>query len=399
MQGVEMARFEIPTAVAKLVRRRFRGECAVCGSTESLDVAHIFEDATMRLATSDRLVLMCSSHNQSQERSHGRTSPARSPHLRPDGLLAGARSDYWEGRYWRGYGKARIAAYIYERQGNYSEAVECLTEAISALRPLRWGDWLAAVIFEGERLCNQYLIGIATRWLFLDRFALVLFDYARWAESTQVLEAAIKLRDRVTSYSRSYQQFKFDKQGAARREGLIKGLTGTVGSSKATNKLVQELEEQAEDSARRGRYDSTVTHLDVVRKLLLEAKGDREKAHEASEMVLSHRTKISHKWALLEHLVSEAEYFSFKKERGRMLQYASDAMQLYHEHPAILEPVFEMSAPIHTRIRRLGVNVDELLARGVPIAPEMKEVPLAISKVGVRQIVREVLNNKGKLES
>jgi tetratricopeptide (TPR) repeat protein len=189
-----MVRFEPSPAIKKFVRKRFEGKCIVCGRTDVVDVAHLYEDANLQIAPSDRLILLCPNENQSQQRAHGKSTPPISETLRPGILLEGARSDYWKKSYPQAYGKARMGAYLYENEREYSKAVDCLMEAVSALRPLRWGDWLAATLREAERLCLTQEIGLHKRWILLDRFALVLFDYARWDEAIDLLSAAIALK-------------------------------------------------------------------------------------------------------------------------------------------------------------------------------------------------------------
>ncbi|SRR5579884_632223 len=391
-----MARFDVSPAVVDLVRKRFQRSCVVCGKTEFTDVAHIYEDATQRISTSDRLVLLCPNDNQAQQRSHGRSAPDLPQVLQPANLLSAARADYWNGLYARGYGKARLAAYLHEERGDYSDAVDCLTEAISAMRPLRWGDWLAATISEAERVCLSYEVGAARRWLLLDRVALVLFDYGRWAESVEVLSAASQLRRAVTGDSYDPQGFKFDNQGAFRRGSLIKGLTGRLDKAERVPDLLQELEEQASDLFRRGKFDAFATHLDVARSLSVKS-GDREGAHEYSEKALDRKSKISHKWVLLEHLVSEAEYFSYKNDPKRALYYASEALSLFNRHPAALEPVLG-SAPkslsIHERIQRLGITSSDLISAGVPISPAVEEVSFGLTCSDVVRVTRSVLESR-----
>ncbi len=390
--GVVVARFPLRCPTLKLIRDRFQNECVVCHSSEAVDVAHLYEDASIRMADPERLILLCPTHNQAMDRAHGRDNAIPSG-LRPENLLGGARTDYWDGKYWHAYGKARLSAYFFEKQGAFSEAVDALTEATSALRPLRWGDWLAAIFREAERLCEQYDIGIAVRWLLLDRVALVLFDYSRWQESAEVLAAAVQLREKIPTYSRSHQQFNFDKNSSRRREGLIKAETGKLNRTEPLPILLKELEEQADDFDRLGRFDSSATHRDVIRKLLLERVGDPEKAHGQSEKALAKRTKISHKWVLLEHLISEAEYFSHKKDKARALQYASEAMELFSQNPIILEPIVGARAPLQERVWRLGIKPDDLLNRGVAVAPDVEEKPLPLTRTAVNRFAKTVLKH------
>jgi hypothetical protein len=389
-----MGRFEVPPQTAALVRERFQNTCVICGTADFTDVAHLYEDATEVVATSDRLVVLCPNHNQAQQRAHGKSAPVLPQEMQPATLLSRARNDYWQGSYRQGYGKARIAAYLYENQEAYSEAVDCLTESISAARPLRWGDWLCATMRESERLCILYSIGIARRWLFLDRVALVLFDYTRWALAAEVMSAAVRLRDMVTVDWYDPQRLTFDKQSALRRESLIRGSTRSFKPGESVPDLLRQLEEEAAEFRRTGKFNAFVTHLDVARNLAA-ASGDLERAHGYSEEVLDVKSKTQHKWALLEHLVAEAEYFAYRRDHGRSLYYAGEAMTLYSKHPAVLEPILQ-DAPtavgIHDRIRRLGITEKDLLAHQVPIAPSINEVPLALDDGAVKYLVRNIQN-------
>jgi len=392
-----MVRFPIPMATLDFVRNRFQKKCVVCGKTDVIDVAHLYEDASLRVATADRLVVLCPNENQSEQRAHGKSTPPLSETLRPATLLTGARGDYWTASYRQGYGKARLAAYLYENEGEYSKAVDCLTEAISAARPLRWGDWLAATLCEAERLCLSRTIGPARRWLLLDRFALVLFDYARWDEAVEILAAGIAVRDALTADSYDPQQFRFDKQAAFRRESLIKAATSKFDPGEGIPDFLQQLEEHATELLKYQKYDAVVTHLDVARAIARWNRQD-ERAHNYSEQAFEFRAKILHKWALLEHLVSEAEFFARKQDTKRSRYYANEAMTLYSKYPAVLEPILDgdpKQLDIHQRLATLGVTEKELLAANVPIQPRLEEVPLALDKGTVSRVAKAVFENPG----
>jgi hypothetical protein len=392
-----MVRFPVPEATREFVRSRFQSKCVACGKSNVLDVAHLYEDASLRPATPDRLVLLCPNENQSQQRAHGKSTPPLCETLRPSDLLTGARADYWNGSYRQGYGKARLATYLYESQAEYSKAVECLTEAISAARPLRWGDWLAATLQEAERLCYMQPIGPARRWLLLDRVALVLFDYARWEEAIEILAAGIAIRDALTADLYDPQQFRFDTQAAFRREGLIKAATHKFDPGTSASDLLKQLEDQAAELFKNQKYDAVVTHLDVAR-AIARWSGMDERSHGYSEQTLEFRTKISHRWALLEHLVSEAEFFASKGDPKMSRYYGNQAMALFSESPAVLEPILDgepRTLNIHQRLAKLGIAAQELLAAGVTVTPNLEEVPLALNRADVTRLAKTIFENPG----
>jgi tetratricopeptide (TPR) repeat protein len=391
-----MTRFSVPRSVQKLVRERFQHKCVVCGEANNTDVAHLYEDATKQTATSDRLVLLRPDYNQALQRAHGKSTPDLLE-LLPDTLLSGARRSFWAGAYPQGYGQARIAAYLYEQRGDYSEAMECLTEAISAGRPARWGDWLASTICEGARLCKSFEIGFARRWLFLDRVAIVLFDYARWAEAAEVMAAAVDIRSRMKGESYDPQRFKFDRQSSFRRESLIKGSAHVLDRGKPIQFVLAQLKEEADDFLGNGKFDPFITNLDVARNLAASA-GDSARSHKYSEYALAYKNKVRHKGALLEHLVGEVEYFARRRDRRTALDYASEAMVLFGKSPSALEPIFDGSPKrlgIHERLERLGISLGELLANGVSVASDLTDVPLALDRNAIKRIVRVVFSNPG----
>jgi tetratricopeptide (TPR) repeat protein len=349
------------------------------------------------MAISDRLLLLCPNENQSQQRAHGKTTLPLSQVLQGATLLNAARADYWKGSYRQGYGKARLAAYVFENGGEFTKAIDSLTEAISAARPLRWGDWLAATLREAERLCYTRPIGPARRWLLLDRFALVLFDYARWDEAIEVLKAGIAVRDAITADSYDPQQLHFDKQAAFRRESLIKAATHKLDSKTAVPDMLQRLEEQAAALFKYEKYDAVVTHLDVAR-AIARWSGHDERAHAYSENALEFRSKISHRWALLEHLVSEAEFFASKGDPSRSLYYANEAMTLFSESPAVLEPILDNEPKrlnIHQRLLRLGISSENFLAAKVMVRPNLTETPLALTENEVTRLAKTLFENPG----
>jgi hypothetical protein len=139
-----MSRLEVTPALRREILKRFGSECAACETIGELtaDVAHLFEDATTHRPRADRLIVLCSNCNQSEARSQSRSKPALLERFDGDVLGDTARRRYRQGQYSRAYGGHRLGAYLFEKQGSYSKAVANLVEAVSALRPIRWGDLL-----------------------------------------------------------------------------------------------------------------------------------------------------------------------------------------------------------------------------------------------------------------
>jgi len=194
-----VARLDASRSLKRQVLRRYAHTCAVCGQKSELtaDVAHLFEDATTRLPRADTLIVLCSTCNQAEARASGRTKPPLSELFTPDEVAVRARRAYREGRYSTAYQGQRLAAYLYGLQGSSSRAVACLVDAVSAIRPIRWGDFIAGTLFEVERLCRPGHVGLVQRWLCLERVALVLYDYRRWRESREVQQASAALRSKI----------------------------------------------------------------------------------------------------------------------------------------------------------------------------------------------------------
>lgn len=382
----------------RLILQRYQRTCAVCDAQGTVDVAHLCEDATLRVAASDKLILLCPTCNQAQARAHYESAAGLPGSFDPAVLEAQGRVRYREGNFPLSYAKARLAAYLFETNKGYSEAVGCLIEAISAIRPLRWGDWLARTAMEVERLCTQHGpdVGPGLRWLFLDRLALVLYDYSRWAESVAVLLASMSISNCVQNNPYNPRQRESDRANSFRRQSLIKASTRKLDTGERVPKVLSNLNESAEEFLRLGQYDAFATTLDVARKIALEVAGDFEKAHGYSERVLSEENKITHKWVLQEHIASEAGYFYSKKDFPKAREYMCRAMVLHSKHPVVLEPVLTTDGPkrhdIHEDLRRIGIGYETLLVEGITIAPSIPEVPLALRTSDVRRIVRSVMS-------
>jgi tetratricopeptide (TPR) repeat protein len=380
----------------ELVLDRYARACAICGGQDAVDAAHLYEDATRRRASSSELIVLCSTHNQAQARSHGKSTPALPGTFNPYVLQAQGRLEFRRPNSPLAYAKARLAAYIFETNAAYSEALDCLTEALSAIRPLRWGDWLAATMKEAERLCVKYSsdIGSALRWLFLDRMALVLYDYSRWDESIDVLLESISLSAGLSGDPYNPRRRDADQANSFRRQSLIKASTARLDTGQSIPKLLDSLEDTAKGFLRLGQYDAFATTLDVARKIALEVTGDFEKAHRYSEQALSQENRISHNWVLQEHIASEAGYFFSKKDFLKARECMYRTMRLYSKHPVVLEPILTNNGPrphdIHEDLKRMGITYESLLSNQVTIVPPISEVPLALTKSAVRRIVRSI---------
>jgi hypothetical protein len=335
-----------PGLKKKQIRQRYSNQCAACGAANELtaDVAHLFEDATTRAPREDTLIVLCSGCNEAEDRAKSPSKPALVELFSAADVLARASRSYRDGKYSCAYAGHRLAAYLFERHGFYSKAVACLVEAVSALRPIRWGDFLKATLLEVERLCLSHNVGLVQRWLCVDRFALVLYDYRKWSESAEVQYASGQLRARIKSDHRDPNEFTFDRASSFRREALIKGSTG-AGPGR-TGKLIGRLLEDARDFERRGQFDSYATNLNVASKLALEIREQPNIAHKYSEQALDKAKKITHKWVLQEHYWREAEYFLLKKDRPKTLLNVVEALRVFQDHPVVLEPTLGAAGPV-----------------------------------------------------
>ncbi len=388
-----------PTPVLKgKIRQRFRHECAACTTVDELaiDVAHLFEDATRRQPRADRLILLCSSCNQAEDRSGNPSKPPLSERFDEYSVGTLARSRYRAGNYQGAYGSNRLAAYFFEKYGSPSKAVAHLTDAISALRPIRWGDFLKATLLDIERLCVSNDIGLIQRWLALDRFALVLFDYRRWKDSAEVAYAATLIRDRVTSDDRYPEELRFDRLSSFRRSAMIRALTQSLGKRETLGKLLGELHEHAQEFARRQQYDAFATNLDVAGKLAFEVGGDHDAAHRFSLLALEREAKITHKWVLQEHHWREAAYYHMKRDRVRVVESVANALRMFRDHPVVLEPTLGAAGPVAHKPRvellRFGITEDELRERGVaPSQTPPPELPLRLRRAGIHRICNGLL--------
>jgi len=387
-----MSRLDATPVQKRRIRERFKFECAACGRSSELeaDVAHPFEDASERKPTDDRLIVLCSGCNQAEDRAKGRHMPPLSELFNPEEVSVRARRSYREGRYSSAYAGHRLAAYLFEMQGSYSKAVACLVEATSALRPIRWGDFLTSTLLEVERLCSSHNVAPVQRWLCLDRFSLVLYDYRRWKESAEVQYASTLLRDKVDDDLRDPEQLKFDQASSFRRQALIEGSTGATGQKKLSS-LLGKLIEDAREFELQSQLDGYATNLDVASKLALEIGKKPAEAHKYSEIALACEVKITHKWVLQEHYWREAEYYRSKPD-PKAQEFVFKALRMFNDYPVVLEPTLGAPGPVqHNPISELplfGIREDELRERGV--APSSNPPPELALRLSPRQLHRIV---------
>lgn len=308
-------------------------------------------------------------------------------------LLAEARATYGKGNYEQVYLTALRAADAFERCNRHSDAVSALVEAISALRPGRKGTELRRIILRVYRICGQHMVDRAVRWLFLDRFALVLFDYARFSKAAQVIAASEKLFQRVSPEANP-QARAFDSSNSLRRRTVIKGSDGHLGAGGQLRRALDELTERAEQFRSDGQFNSYATNLDVASKLAAEVLGDIELAHAYTSQVLDHRGDIDHWWVLQEHLWREAEYFKARNDMPEALKMVVEALKLQERAPVILEPVAgkrqNTRSNLKTMIDILGVKRLDIAERGVSVT-QLTPTPLSLQDLTIDKIVEAVM--------
>lgn len=395
-----MSRHDASLALKRNLQQRFGPECANCGEQDALafDVAHLFEDATARRsARSERLIILCPTCNQAEDRAKRPSMPALWGRFEPNRILVRARCLYREGKYSSAYQSSRLAAYLFERQRNYSKAVECLIYAISALRPIRWGDYLVSTLLEVERLCRSHKIGLVQRWLCLDRFSLVLYDYRRWQESAEIQRASAKLGSKVTNDERYPDDLRFDQANAFRRGSLIEFSTGRL-TRKSVRVCLDRLLDDAREFKRQGQFDGYAKNLDVSRKLTLELLENPAEAHGYSQRALECRAKISHWWVLQEHYWSEADFYHSKNDQHQTEKSVVAALQEFHRHPVALEPTLGPQGPIPhdpiANLSRYGIEVGRLRELGVsPSNNPPPELALQLSRRNLDRIVANLMRD------
>ncbi|MES2709350.1 MAG: hypothetical protein V4726_22320 [Verrucomicrobiota bacterium] len=395
-----MNRLNANPKLKKEIQTRFDYTCAACGIKSKLisDVAHLYENATICKPRADTLIVLCANCNQGEARSKLHYKPALSELFTGDEVLARARRSYREGRYSCAYAGFRLAAYLFDACGWHSKAVACLIEAISALRPIRWGDFISSTLLEIERLCRNNKIGLVQIWLCLDRFSLVLYDYCRWKEAAEMQYAAMQISIALTSDQRYPEQLKFDRANSLRREALIKGSTAALGQC-ALRKFIDRLLEDAELFKQHGQFDSYATNLDVAGKLALEIDDKPKESYKYGELAIDCIAKITHKWVLQEHYWRQADFYLLKKDYIKMKNSVIEALRIYRDHPVVLEPILTPKGPVPNNPilkyeKKYKLSNSEL--RDLCVAPSSNppvEIPLQLSREKIECVVKNIIKS------
>jgi hypothetical protein len=392
-----MTRQDAARVLKTVVRERLSNQCAACdgGNALNIDVAHLFEDATARQPAEERLILLCANCNQTQDRAKHPKKPGYVDRLQAPEISALALRRYRKGDYRGAYQSSRLAAYLFEQHAQYSKSAACLIAAISALRPLRWGDLLYATLLEFERLCTSRPISVVQRWLFLDCLGLVLYDFRRWKQSSYVHEESLRLRAKLRSDQRDPEQLLFDQMSSYRNEALIQSSVGRR-SRRAVAGMVKRLEDDASEFLKRGQRDSYATNLDVAAKLELEVLGNQTRALQLGEVALEMENQITHWWVLQEHYWRMADLYAQKNDRVREIESVVAALRVFQEIPVVLEPTRIASGPVrHDPIGDLArhqIPDGYLKERNVaPSGDAPRELPLRLREAGIKRIVNAVL--------
>lgn len=255
---------------------------------------------------------------------------------------------------------------------------------------------MRATLLEFERLCTIADVGLTQRWLFLDRLALVLYDFRKWNQSVEVLDASLSLRKQLREDQRDPAQAEFDLMNAFRREAMIRASSGRHGRRYVTD-LVKRLTDEAAVFRAAGQQDSFATNLDVSAKIELEVLGKPEKAITLGERTVEEAGRTTHKWVLQEHYWRLARAYAEKGNREREIESVVAALRVYHEAPVVLEPMLSASGPvphdpISTIAERHLIATEYLQERGVaPSRHALREIPLRLRGDSLARIVRSAL--------
>ena len=247
-----------------------------------------------------------------------------------------------------------------------------------------------------NRICRFAKIDEVQRWLFLDRFSLVLYDYRRWPESAEIQYASEQVRAKVTPDQRYPHDLKFDRASSFRREALIKASNKRVGRP-TVRKLISRLLEDAQEFKGQGQFDAYVTNLDVAGKLALEILDDPTRAHEFTQRALEIAAKVTHKWVLQEHYWREADYYlDTKPDSKKKMDSVVGALGVFREHPVVLEPTLGAAGPVPhdpiAELERYGIQEGELRERGVaPSTNPPPEIALRIQRRRLERIVKNLM--------
>ena len=380
------------------VRHRLGRQCAACDSDKAaIDVAHLYEDATKRRPSEDRLILLCSDCNQAQARGKYQRM---GQHLNDPSAPAVAHlaiDRYWRGNYPGAYQSALLAAYLYSRVDDRSARAEYLTHALSALRPLRWGDLMRSVLFAFEGSCEAHHVDLVPRWLFLDRLALALFDFGKRDLASQVLNASLVLRSQLRADQRNQRQLERDLMSSFRREAMISAFSG-MRDRAWIRSSIRRLREDAEVFLKMDDSDGFATNLDVAAKLEVEMLADEKRALANGERAMEAPERIGHKWVLQEHHWRLAALYRSKQSRRNEEKHVVAALREFARTPVALEPILLGNELVkHDPIRDLATHgYSEQFLRDQGVAPTQNAphtIPLRLRNATIERIVRRVLRN------
>jgi tetratricopeptide (TPR) repeat protein len=391
-----MNRYEVPAWMKLDILTLYDHTCAGCGTNSklSVDVAHLYEDATIRAPRLDGLLVLCSSCNQAEARARFKAKPALSERLDAHDVFLAARRLYRDGMFMLAYASYRLSAYLFENYcGRYSKAVTSLVEALTSLRPVRKGDFLAATIREIARLCKKYTVGVIPRWQSIERIALALFTYRRWDEAIAVQDAAAQLQNTIRGDELDPQELWLDQINSARRGALITSLAGNIGN---VRKTISRLIEDADDFLGVKEYNAFATNLDVASKIECELSGSLARAYNYSEQAIEMASKVDMTWVKQEHYWRGASYFHSKQDSKKTLGMVVSAFREFNAHPVALEPRHSSAGPVlHnpiTELARYGISVDQLREHGVaPSCNPPAEDTLPLSRAEVKRIVDRLM--------
>src|SRR6266404_2146811 len=251
-----------------------------------------------------------------------------------------------EGQYEESYTASMRATELFCLGRFYSDAVECLVNAVTALRPIRNGRRLRTTVLKVERLCARFPITEMARWHFLDRLALILFDYGRWKKAAEVQSASELLRKGIYKDPQGSQTLDFDSANSRRRAAVIKGCAYALAPGQDIRKVLAELLDEAHDFRNAGQFNAYITNLDVASKLASEILGDRDLAHGYSEEAINWGQFSDNWWVRQEHHWREYEFFSSKHDKQAMSRHASEALKLHQQHPVVLTPILINGRPV-----------------------------------------------------
>lgn len=317
----------------------------------------------------------------------------------PAGAEAGI-TDPRRGDYETAYLENYAGALKQRGRGAYSSAVDCLTAAISAARPIRRGDLISTAFEEVAGICvaHSHKVPLVPRWLFLERVALVLYDFCDWKGAATVAEGALQLREKIGPGERSSSQPAGDAISSFRRQAVIQACTGRL-SRPALKSTMARLRDDASEFMRRRDFDGYATQFDVAGKIAFEVLGDAQLSHSCSEEVLARDEDIKHKWVLQEIYWREAEFYRAQRpDHDKKREMAMKAIRIAHDHPVILEPKLGAHGPEEhdplAEITRYGIQAGELRERGIlPTGRLPRAVSLRLDGTEVHRIVRSVMQD------